>query len=527
MIETARARRGMVTAPHHLASEAGLRVLREGGNAIEAMVAAAAAICVLYPHMSGIGGDGFWLVAEPGAEPAGIDACGAAAGSAEPALYAEAGIPARGPLAALTVAGAVSGWDAALALSRERWGGRLPLARLLEDAAFWACDGIAVTGGQAALTAEKAPELRDQPGFAEVYFAEGAPPPVGTPLRQPALAETLQRLAREGLDGFYRGALARDLAAALEAAGSPLRLADLERHRALPVAPLSLELAGHRLFNLPPPTQGLASLMLLGVYARLGVAQAEGFAHVHGLVEATKQAFRVRDAEIGDPAALTRDPADFLRPAALDAMAAAIDPERAAPWPAAPAAGDTVWLGAVDGAGRAVSCIQSLYWEFGAGLLLPQSGLLWQNRGHAFRLAGGHPNSLAPGRRPFHTIQPALARLADGRTLAYGAMGGDGQPQTQAMLFSRHVLYGQALQASVTAPRWLFGRTWGSATTKLRVEARLDPALVEALRAAGHDVEVIAPFDSLTGHAGALVRHPDGLIEGAFDPRSDGAVAAF
>ena len=529
MIETARSYRGMVTAPHHLASEAGLRVLREGGNAIEAMVAAAAAIAAVYPFMNGLGGDCFWLVSEPDGEPLGIDACGAAAGLADLDHYGGEGgaIPTRGPGAALTVAGAVSGWQAALEVSRERWGGRLPLSRLLEDAIAFARDGVAVSQGQASVTTEKLGELRDVPGFAETYLVEGAVPEPGTRLRQPRLAATLERLAAAGADDFYRGDLARSLAADLEQAGSPLRLEDFERHHALTLPPLSLEVAGHRVFNMPPPTQGLASLLLLGVYERLGVAVPEGFDFVHGLVEATKQAFRVRDREIGDPLGMTAKPDDLLRPEALDAMAAAVDREEAAPWPAPAANGDTVWLGAIDGEGRAVSFIQSLYWEYGSGFVLPESGLVWQNRGVAFRMEAGHPNSLRPHRRPFHTIQPAMAQLSDGRLMVYGTMGGEGQPQTQAMIFARHVLYGGDLQAAVSAPRWLLGRTWGSETTNLRVENRLDPDVVEALRAAGHDVELVGPYDAVTGHAGAIVRHPDGLLEGATDPRSDGGVAAY
>ena len=186
-----------------------------------------------------------------------------------------------------------------------------------------------------------------------------------------------------------------------------------------------------------------------------------------------------------------------------------------------------MWLGAIDGRGRAVSFIQSIYWEFGSGLVLPETGITWQNRGTSFNLNAGAHNGLMPGRRPFHTIQPALARLADGRVMAYGTMGGEGQPQTQAMIFTRHVLYGQDPQAAVTAPRWLLGRTWGAETTNLRIENRFDPVVIQALEAAGHDVEVVGPFEEFMGHAGAVIHHPSGLIEGAADPRSDGAAAGF
>ena len=214
--------RGMVVAPHGLAASAGLAVLREGGNAIEAMVAAAAAIAVVYPHMNGLGGDGFWLIAAPGAAPVGIDACGATGASATPALYAGASaIPARGPLAVNTVAGTVSGWEAALAIAAE-WGGRMPLERLLEDAAWFAETGFPASDNQAATTALKAEELASVPGFAETFLVDGTAPSPGSTFRNPALAETLRCLARDGLDDFYRGGLARRIAADLGRLGAPV-----------------------------------------------------------------------------------------------------------------------------------------------------------------------------------------------------------------------------------------------------------------------------------------------------------------
>ena len=213
----------------------------------------------------------------------------------------------------------------------------------------------------------------------------------------------------------------------------------------------------------------------------------------------------------------------FLNAELLDELAAGIDNRKAQPWPDAATGGDTVWLGAIDKEGRSVSFIQSVYWEFGSGVVLPSTGITWQNRGTSFSLDEKHHNCLKPGRRPFHTIQPALALLSDGRTMPYGTMGGEGQPQTQAMVFSRYVLGNCDLQQSITAPRWLLGKTWGSDVTNLRIEDRFAPKVVEQLKAAGHDVEVVGDFDEVMGHAGALVRHPNGLIEGASDPRSDGA----
>jgi gamma-glutamyltranspeptidase/glutathione hydrolase len=281
------------------------------------------------------------------------------------------------------------------------------------------------------------------------------------------------------------------------------------------------------IYNLPPPTQGVASLMILALFERLGVTRADGFDFVHGLVEATKQAFLLRDAHIADPETMTVDPSTWLEPEFLDERAGRIDGGRALPWPPVAAPGDTVWLGVIDGEGRAVSFIQSVYWEFGSGVVLEDTGILWQNRGSSFALADGPPNRLAPGRRPFHTLNPALARLDDGRVMSYGTMGGEGQPQTQAAVFARHVLFGHDLQAAITAPRWLLGRTWGAESTTLKLESRFDADLIAALAAAGHDVETVTPYSDQMGHAGAVVCHADGRLEGASDPRSDGGVAAF
>ena len=527
MMRTVRSARGMVTAPHALAAQAGARILAEGGNAIEAALATAAALTVLYPHMTGLGGDSFWLIAEPGQLPVTIDGAGRAGAAVNAALYQDRGlqeIPWRGPLAANTVAGAVSAWMAALDISR-RWGGFLPLARLVADAAELAEHGTIVTASHAEAIARCRAELEPVTGFGALHYAGGAPPGAGAILCQPALALTLRRLAREGLESFYSGSLASQITAELARAGVPLCALDLAGQRAAVGRPLRVALPVAEVFNCGPPSQGLAALLILGIYSRLRAAQPDSFAHVHGLVECTKLAFAIRDREIGhredDASVLDRHLAD----AELERMAAQINPGRAAPWPKGGSAGDTVWFGAIDAAGRAVSAIQSLYFEFGSGVGLPESGFVWQNRGCAFRLTGAGPNVLGPGRKPFHTLNPALARFPDGRTLVYGAMGGDGQPQTQAAVFTRYALYGQDLQESISAPRWLLGKTWGESRPALRVESRFPAQLLDALAGAGHPVERVAAFDQAMGHAGAIVHSPARGFEGASDPRSDGAAA--
>ena len=528
MTQTTFSAHGMVSAPHHLAAKTGLRVLEDGGNAIEAMVAAAAAITVVYPHMNAIGGDNFWLI-QNGDKVTAIDACGAAAAAADRKYYFDRGfnaIPARGPLAALTVAGAPSGWQAALEISSTR-GGRLPLARLFEDAIYYARTGIPVAATLHRNASDKADSLRDVHGYADVFLPEGAPLRMGSKLKLPALAETFDHLAAKGLDDFYRGELARRIAADLTAAGSPIALADLECHRPRLVTPLSLRLRQGTVYNLPPPTQGLASLIILGLFDRLDCATVDSVAHVHAIIEATKKAFRIRDRHIVDPEFMTVDPKDFLNEDTLDRLAADIDPRQAAPWPAPADSGDTVWLGAADNNGCVVSFIQSIYWEFGSGVVLPETGIVWQNRGTSFSLDETHHNCLKPHRRPFHTIQPALAHLDDGRLMAYGTMGGDGQPQTQAAVFSRYAVFGQELQQAITAPRWLLGRTWGAESVDLRIENRFDPMVIDGLRQIGHEPLVTDAFDEIMGHAGAVVARPDGTFEGAADPRSDGAACGF
>ncbi|MCP4619548.1 MAG: gamma-glutamyltransferase family protein [Bradyrhizobium sp.] len=529
MLQTKRSFGGMVTAPHHLAAQAGLGVLAEGGNAIEAMIASAATIAVVYPHMNGLGGDSFWLIGRAGTVPTGIQACGRAAMTADRAWYRERGhssIPSRGPLAALTVAGTVDGWHKAYEFSRNHHGGRLPLSRLLEPAIGHATDGVAVTQTLHANASNKRPELQGVPGFDEVYLPQGAPPAVGARLKQPRVADTLRRLSQAGLSDFYRGDLARTIAEDLERLGSPLRLADLERHQAAFVTPLSVEVAGHKVYNMPPPTQGLASLLILALYARRMANAADGVDYVHRLVECTKAAFRVRNRYVTDPDRMARPASEFLSEQSIAALDKTVSVERAATWPDPAKQGDTVWLAATDRSGLSVSFIQSVYWEFGSGVILPQSGVTWQNRGTSFSLAEGDINTLEPGRLPFHTIQPAMAELGDGRLMSYGTMGGEGQPQTQAAVFSRYALHGQELQSSVTAPRWLLGRTWGEENNNLKIESRFDPAVIDSLRKLGHDIQTVGPFEEFMGHAGAIVWHPDGLLEGASDPRSDGAVAA-
>jgi oxamate amidohydrolase len=528
MPETATYPRAAAVAPHALAAEAGRAILAEGGNAIEAMVAMAATIAVVYPHMNGIGGDGFWLIREPSGRLHAIEACGPAGSLATPARYRAMHadtIPPRGPDAAVTVAGAVGGWALALDIAAGL-GGRLPRPVLLADAIGHAREGYAVSASEARTVPFALDALKAAPGFAETFLDKGAWPQAGHRRTMPRLADMLDHLATAGIDDFYRGDVGREIAADLARFGAPVTRGDLTAYRAVRREPLSVRLADAVAYNCPPPTQGLAALIILAIFDRLGVRHGEGFAHVHGLVEATKRAFAIRDRVVTDFDRLKHDPALFLSDAALDREAAAIDMRRAAPFPPPASPGDTVWMGARDPAGTTVSYIQSIYWEYGSGCVLPATGIHWQNRGASFSLDPAAANPLQPGRKPFHTLNPALAVFDDGRVMAYGSMGGDGQPQFQAALFTRAARFGMGLAAAIDAPRWLLGRTWGDATTSLKLEDRFDAAVVAALRHAGHEIEVLdSAYDDRLGHAGALLGYPRGHVAAAHDPRSDGGTA--
>ena len=518
--------KNMVVAPHHLAAKTGADILKEGGNAIEAMIASAAMISVVYPHMNSLGGDNFWLISDKNNNVTAIDSCGGASENASREFYINQGlksIPPRGPLAALTVPGAVGGWKAANDFSVKKLGGKLPLNRLLYDAEQTANEGIAVTNTLRKNLNSKLTQLIDIPGFKDIYLKNGKIPKLGDKLLFPAMSKTFSNLIKNGLDDFYSGEVSRDIISDLARLGSPLTKSDFAKFESTFVKPLELQIKGAKLFNLPPPTQGISSIMLLGVLDNLKNIYDNDFSFIHNIVEATKVVFKIRDKYICDPKYMEKNINDFLAKNFIKDLAVNINPNIAMPWPDASLGGDTVWLGASDNYGNSVSFIQSIYWEFGSGLILPKTGITMQNRGISFSLDETHFNKLIPGRKPFHTIQPALAHFDDGRVLTYGTMGGEGQPQTQAIIFSRYAYQNQNLQKAINDPRWLLGKTWGDETTSLKIEKRFSTETLDKLISKGHNVEVVSDFDEMMGHAGGIVRHSNKLVEGAFDNRSDGA----
>ncbi|MEH0664955.1 gamma-glutamyltransferase family protein [Vibrio scophthalmi] len=508
------------TAPHHKAAEVGQAILDAGGTASEAMVAAAAMISVQYPHMNSIGGDGFWLIAKQGQPPVAIDGSGDAAAQVDVNAYRALGdeLPDHGALSAITMAGTVAGWQAALEYDH----GNMTLDRLLTPAIDAAREGITATQSLVNASEKTYQRLASLDGFADIYLNQGETLKVGDRICNPALADTLSMLAEKGLEDFYRGDLAQSMADDLAAMGSPIRLEDFHQFRAKVMQPLHVTTSKGTLYNFGAPTQGVASLLILAIYDRLAVNAQTEVEHMHCLVEATKQAFLIRDREVCDEASLREPLQHWLSDDEVTKCTAAVNPNRALAWPHQAKPGDTIWMGASDQYGTMVSFIQSIYWEFGSGVVLPKTGVLWNIRSKSFSLDAQHHNVLAPNKKPFHTLNPAYAELSDGRRMSYGTMGGEGQPQTQACLFSRYHYQSYPLDKAISEPRWLLGRTWGDATHNLRLERSLDQRCGAELVALGHDVTTVDDNNELMGHAGAIVLDEQGRAIASSDPRSDG-----
>ena len=486
-------RLGIVTSPHPLATEAGAKVLRAGGDAVEAAIAVGATIGVVYPHFCGLGGDSVWLVADREGRRAAFLGIGQAAQTL-PAF--DGAIPTRGPLSMLTTACTVNSWRHALEWSAREWGGRASFSPLLTDAIAHARDGFPVSKSQAFWLTFRRDEATRWPGFASAFMPEW-PPQVGSLFRQDGVARTLQAIAADGPRSFYDGELAKTLAAGLAAAGSPLTAADLAATRTREAAPLSLVYRGYELLAPPPPTQGLSTLAIMGVLEHfdlhaLGAGSAD---HIHLCVEAVKRAFLTRDA-IADPDFAPQPVEEWLNPERLAAAARTITIGQALAWPQPFRTGDTVFYGIVDAQGRSASVLQSLYFDWGSGVPVGETGILWQNRGAAFSVVPGSPNALAPGKRPFYTLNPGLG-LKDGKpAFVYGTQGADGQPQTLSMVLTRLIDFGETPAAALAGPRFLLGKTFSDSRDSLKIESDVGAATLADLTARGHELSPIEPQES-------------------------------
>jgi gamma-glutamyltranspeptidase len=544
----ARGRRGAVVAPHHLATAAGLEILAAGGSAVDAAIATNAALAVVMPNGCGLGGDAFWLIwDEATAQQTALNGSGRAAGALSAAAIRNAGrqrMPFLGP-ATVTVPGGVRSWAVA-----HRRHGRLKMSAILAPAldlargGFPAWDGYRASVEASAARFAGSADLPDRGrAWASVHRPHGRPWRPGEIVRQPALARTIEQLARLGLEDLYEGGLAKRQVDGLRAAGCLIAPGDLREQDATWETPISADYRGTTVTTHPPNSQGFVALEILSILERFEPPPSTAFGPtgctdpdwIHLGLEASKVAMTDRDTHLADPSVIDVPVDELLGAEHIGGLAARIDPARAAYAPPAgvPRGGGTIYLAVVDGDGNAVSLIESNYSGFGSGVLDPETGIGYQNRGSFFSLEEGHPNELAPGKRPLHTLMPGMLFRSGRPWIVLGSMGGDAQPQIHAQVVSALVDGGVDIATAVAAPRWFVEPAdHFEPPLDVRLEPRFELEIAESLADRGHPVTLVEPFDGLLGHCHAIElvdggpAAPDGSLAAATDPRSAGLPAA-
>lgn len=509
--------KNVVATSQPLASQAGLRMLLQGGNAVDAAVATAIALTVLEPTSNGIGSDAFAIVWD-GIELHGLNASGRSPAGWTPERFSglEA-MPQRG-WDSVTVPGAVSSW-----ISLSTRFGKLEFAKLFEPAIEYARDGYPVTPIIARSWARAAEMLRDEPGFAEAFMPA---PSAGEIFRSPEIAATLEQIAVTRGESFYRGELAERMIAFSQQCGGAMSMEDLDSHQADWVGTISGGFHGYDIHEIPPNGQGISALMALGIlehFPTFGNLDPDTAESIHLQVEAMKLAFADLHQHIADPGHMTLEPKDLLSPRYLAERAALIDPASAGSFPyGVPSPAGTVYLTVADAQGMMVSFIQSNYMGFGSGVVVPGTGISLQNRGCGFRSKPGHVNSVGPRKRPFHTIIPAFA-MRDGRPeMSFGVMGGPMQPQGHVQMAVRVLMHGQSCQSASDAPRWQVAEGGG-----LMVEEVMPASVVSRLRELGHDVVVEPGYANQSFGGAQLIRRRNGFYEAGSDHRKDGTAVTY
>lgn len=519
----ARSMVGMVTSPHELATQAGLDVLKSGGNAIEAAIAIGASINVTYPHFSGFGGDAFMIIRDRNGNVRTLSGIGQA--PMEPPHYGDS-IPVRGPASMLTSAGNVDTLGKAFEISRSELGGKKSWSELLTPAITLAREGFPVTPSERFWMDFRQNEIKNLPAIADNFMIAGKVPEVGQLFRQLQLADTIETLAVRGYRDFYEGDLAARIAKGLNEVGSPLTATDLAKTRVREETPLRVAYRNGVLLSHQPPTQGITTLEIMGVLDRFDLGKiVEGSAdYYHLLVEAVKQAFIDRNRYVADPEFFDVPIARLLSKANLDRLARSIHMQKALTWPDTFKNGDTVFIAAADAEGNSVSMLQTVYFDWGSGVMVGDTGILWHNRGAAFNLQAGHPNQLQPGKRPFHTLNPGMyLKNGDKPHLLYGTQGADGQPQTLATILTRLIDYRMDPLTALSKPRFLLGKTFSDSRDSLKLESDAGEPVFQELTLRGHEMSRLSAQSPLAGHPGVImIDSASGAFSGAHDPRSDG-----
>jgi len=518
--------RNVVSTSHPLAAQAGMRMLHQGGNAVDAAIAAAAVITLTEPVSNGLGSDAFCLLWD-GKKLHGLNASGRAPRAWSPEYFkrkygADAKTPPVRGWDSVTVPGAVAGW-----VSMSERFGKLPFAQLLEPAIDIAERGYAVPVVVQQKWAAAVPLLQDQPGYREAFMPHGRAPHVGELFRLPAAARTLRLIAQSKGTAFYGGEIAEAAARHAREHGGAISVEDFAAYAPEWVTPIGMDYAGHTLHEIPPNGQGVSALMALGMLRSFDIASmpVDGPDSQHLQIEAMKLAFADVYRFVAESASMEVSVEQLLDPAYLASRAKLIDMKRAQDFGAGnPAKGGTIYLSTADESGLMVSFIQSNYMGFGSGVVVPGYGLSLQNRGHGFSLEANSPNVVAPRKRPFHTIIPAFltkpGATGPEAVMSFGVMGANMQPQGHLQTLVRMLSYSQQPQAACDAPRWRF-----NAGLEINVEAAMNPATVQALVARGHQVEVINDSYQDFGAGQFIWRLGDPAVEGyvaASDPRRDG-----
>lgn len=509
---------GMAATSHPLATLAALDALRAGGTAADAAVAAVATLCVVEPHMTGIGGDCFALVSKPGKKVWGYNGSGRAAAKASAEALRAKGLAEIGTsIHAVTVPGAIEAWEQIL-----RAHGRFGLDRALQAAIQYAEGGFPIAARVAWDWKRYVGKLKADPGASRYYLFNGDAPNEGDVIRLPALAQTLKTIAAKGARGFYEGEIAEDMAATVAARGSFLTAEDFASHRGNAVEPISINYRGLDLMEIPPNGQGLTALVMLNILEQFDLKSLDplGPERFHLVLEAARLAFAVRDTHIADPAHMRTPVADLIDKTWAKKLASLIDMDARVKLPVRPAPGsNTVYLSVVDRDRMAVSFINSLYSSFGLGICTEKSGILLTNRGAGFTLEPDHPNMFGPGKRPMHTIIPAMA-MKNGRCdMSFGVMGAHYQPMGHVQIMLNMLDYGMDVQQAIDCPRFFFE---GEQTV---VENGTPQATIEGLKARGHDV-VMA--DQPWGGAQTIKIDWDrGVLIAGSEPRKDGCALGY
>ncbi len=505
----------VVCTSQPLAAQAGLRMLAEGGSAVDAALATAITLTVVEPVSNGIGSDAFAIVWD-GERLHGLNASGRSPGAWTPEYFGGNDVPALG-WNSVTVPGAVSAWAELHAKF-----GKLPFERLFGSAISYARNGFLVSPTVAAQWAAQVPLFSGQPGFAEAFLPAGRAPKPGELFGFPDQAATLEKIAATRGEAFYRGELAERLAAHALANGGAMGADDLAAHRADWVGTIDAPYRGYTVHEIPPNGHGIVALIALGILEHFDMASlaADSADSVHLQIEAVKLAFADAAAYVADIEHMTPGPQRLLDPDYLRRRAGLIDRDRAKPGAAGAPSGGTVYLTAADAAGMMVSMIQSNYMGFGSGVVVPGTGIALQNRGANFVAAPGHPNRVGPRKRPYHTIIPAFVTKDGAPVLSFGVMGGMMQPQGHVQVLVRIADHGQNPQAACDGPRfrWVQG-------LQVSCEKGFPAPTLDELRRRGHDLVTVDDYNEF-GSCQAIWRL-DGGYFAASDPRRDGQVAGF